>query len=583
MERASSSSKSARGQLPAALLALPWTSPIVALLATMALAGSSIAQTDYGDLPASFGDASHEITSLFLGKVVDGESGSQYSSGATGDDLNGLDDEDGVLAVSNWSDGTGDLQVEVTGGNGCLNAWLDFTDGATIGPDGGFGDTYPPNFSEHVVKNKEVTPGVTTLSFPLPSGAADNGVNWGLRVRLTPRDSGGDCNQAEAFGGTASPVGHVVGGEVEDYLLDFGPTGDAPPCGDGNVDDEEQCDDGFTLNGTMDSCCAQNCTFKDAGEACTDVGLFCTGPEECDGSGNCVSTGNPCPGHNVAPDCDDSCNEAMGNCTAPDDASTACEDGFSCTENDECDGAGVCQGNPVHTDCGEDSDPCTEAVCDPGSGDADPATGCVNTFSDIDGDGVCDGVEEGCLPASSMDATRTALPAAAGPGCVILETDCTHTDVAVFTEQDLGGDPGFVYPFGLVGFTLNDCPETPGQALANVKLTFTGATDLSRMTFRKHGPLVPGVPPLVFYTLAEENVNSNVEIMGNMITFELQGGETGDDTADPTIIVDQGGPGVPGVVPAPALTPLAMAAATLLLLAISGLTIRRLWGAEERR
>lgn len=179
---------------------------------------------DYGDLPASYGDASHVITTLYLDNVVDGDNGSQYSAAALGDDNDGLNDDDGVTAVGNWSDGTGDLQVVVTGGNGCLNAWLDFTNGTTIGANGTFGDIYPPNFSEHIIENTEVTAGLNALSFSLPLTVANNAAGWGLRVRLTPRDSDDGCALAEAYGGAASPTGLVVGGEVEDYVLNFSPT-----------------------------------------------------------------------------------------------------------------------------------------------------------------------------------------------------------------------------------------------------------------------------------------------------------------------------------------------------------------------
>ena len=60
---------------------------------------------DFGDAPESYGDAYHEIVPyMTIGEIVDAEGGSQYSSGADGDDLNAqngeADDEDGVVFVN---------------------------------------------------------------------------------------------------------------------------------------------------------------------------------------------------------------------------------------------------------------------------------------------------------------------------------------------------------------------------------------------------------------------------------------------------------------------------------------------------
>jgi len=53
---------------------------------------------DYGDAPLTYGDARHEILEgVSLGVLIDSESGSQHTSFATGDDTQGIDDEDGVI------------------------------------------------------------------------------------------------------------------------------------------------------------------------------------------------------------------------------------------------------------------------------------------------------------------------------------------------------------------------------------------------------------------------------------------------------------------------------------------------------
>jgi hypothetical protein len=111
------------------------------------------------------------------------------------------------------------MDVTVTGGDACLNAWVDFGDGAVLGPNGQF------DANEHVVVNLAVAAGLNPIDFDLPLNAADD-ANLAVRVRLTPRDGNGGCGAAEAYaGGAASPTGLAFGGEVEDYWLDdFTPT-----------------------------------------------------------------------------------------------------------------------------------------------------------------------------------------------------------------------------------------------------------------------------------------------------------------------------------------------------------------------
>lgn len=56
-----------------------------------------------------------------------------------------------------------------------------------------------------------------------------------------------------------------------------------PSCGDGNLDANEQCDDGNLADG---DCCSSTCQSEPAGQSCSD-GDVCNGVEECDGAGAC--------------------------------------------------------------------------------------------------------------------------------------------------------------------------------------------------------------------------------------------------------------------------------------------------------
>ena len=158
---------------------------------------------------------------VILGGAVDLESNGQESCTAVGDDTAGSDDEDGVTISGSWSDGTGNISVSASA-NACLNVWLDFTNGTVAGSDGDFNDTMSGN-NEWVIQNLTVTAGSNPLSFNLPAGVANN-QTFNMRVRLTPRDTGNGCAAAEAYGGTASPTGIAINGEVEDYQQTFSPT-----------------------------------------------------------------------------------------------------------------------------------------------------------------------------------------------------------------------------------------------------------------------------------------------------------------------------------------------------------------------
>ncbi len=96
------------------------------------------------------------------------------------------------------------------------------------------------------------------------------------------------------------------------------------PCGDGNVDEGEQCDDGNQINcdgcdndctnsttcgngfvcgaedcddgNTVDGdCCSATCSFETLGSACDD-GVACTNPDVCDGAGACTGDQTPATG-----------------------------------------------------------------------------------------------------------------------------------------------------------------------------------------------------------------------------------------------------------------------------------------------
>jgi len=147
---------------------------------------------------------------------------------------------------------------------------------------------------------------------------------------------------------------------------------------------------------------------------------------------------------------------------------------------------------------------------------------------------------------SSLDGNMTAgatftlidsvtVPSATGNGNITVQTTspgCGLYNVAAKTEAQVGNDPSYNYPYGLVEFTLN-CES------ADVTITFPG--NITGTQYRKYGPVTPGD----FNTTAWYDFNGT--ITGNQITLHLEDNKLGDDTGDDGIIVDQGGPGQPDV------------------------------------
>lgn len=133
---------------------------------------------------------------------------------------------------------------------------------------------------------------------------------------LTPCDDGFFCT------GDNWCVGGVCSGQAGDpCVIDVN-----------NANCAESCDE------DSDSCTANNPN----GTACTD-GLFCTGTEICTNGVCGSSTGDPCTTNPFDENCNESCNEVAGNCTAQNPNGTLCNDANATTIFDQC-SAGTCVG-----------------------------------------------------------------------------------------------------------------------------------------------------------------------------------------------------------------------------------------------
>ena len=131
---------------------------------------------------------------VFLGMMVDDETNGFPSVNADGDDLDQVDDEDGVLLPGTLvRDTVVDVQVTASAA-GLLNAWVDFdTNGVW-------------DVTDQIFTDEPLVAGVNNLNFAVPATVTDS-VSY-ARFRF---DSGGGL----------MPTGLAADGEVEDYLVTF--------------------------------------------------------------------------------------------------------------------------------------------------------------------------------------------------------------------------------------------------------------------------------------------------------------------------------------------------------------------------
>ena len=164
-------------------------------------------QKDYSDAPASYGDATHRLVSgIQLGAAIDIETASQASADATGDDSNGVDDEDGVSALPPLALGSATYTIPAANisatGTGRLHAWIDFN------RDGVFQATEytSVNVASGVLSGNLVFSGLPAMTV---------GTTF-ARFRFT----------SDAAITSSTPGGVATNGEVEDYQLQIQPSAD---------------------------------------------------------------------------------------------------------------------------------------------------------------------------------------------------------------------------------------------------------------------------------------------------------------------------------------------------------------------
>ncbi|MEN6307862.1 MAG: GEVED domain-containing protein [Anaerohalosphaeraceae bacterium] len=207
--------------------------------------------------------ARHKINpQVRLGRSIDGEPDGQTSMGADGDDLNDLDDEDGVVFAGPLTPGQNAEIKVVASCDGLLYGWVDFN-----------ADNDWDDLGEQIFQAKGLAAGVNPLTFYVsPLSTQIEPFPTYVRFRLT------SLNAPEKVLGYA---GLAEDGEVEDYLVKIVPEprwdfGDAP---------ELRCDDA-----TVVRCNSYPTTLaRDGARHCIDPAVFLGNPRlDCGGAADCI-------------------------------------------------------------------------------------------------------------------------------------------------------------------------------------------------------------------------------------------------------------------------------------------------------
>ena len=168
------------------------------------IACTEVASSDFGDAPASYNVAQHLIVAgaPYIGALAgDAEAGMQSNADASGDNINNLDDEDGVT-FSSPAGGGDDIRATVTVANPSgiavtLCGWMD------VNVNGSFSDP------GEIQCNTAINPS-TTFSWIVGNTTAQD---YYTRFRVCTIAA--DCNV---------PSSVANDGEVEDYRITYNPT-----------------------------------------------------------------------------------------------------------------------------------------------------------------------------------------------------------------------------------------------------------------------------------------------------------------------------------------------------------------------
>ncbi|MCU7937108.1 MAG: IPTL-CTERM sorting domain-containing protein [Candidatus Thiodiazotropha sp. (ex Dulcina madagascariensis)] len=178
-----------------------YRSGLLFVLTLQFLPAGTLLAVDWGDAPdptyptlaASTGAQHVTGGGLFFGAAVDDEADGQPTAAADGDDLAGIDDEDGIVFATAVTQGSAATINITASGAGLVDAWIDYN---------GDGDWL--DAGEQILTNQAVVGGLNAIVTAVPVGASP-GASF-ARFRIS------------TAGGLA-PTGASADGEVEDYQV----------------------------------------------------------------------------------------------------------------------------------------------------------------------------------------------------------------------------------------------------------------------------------------------------------------------------------------------------------------------------
>ncbi len=157
---------------------------------------------DFGDAPIGYGDAYHPVPpspAVFLGASVEGDDGPNYTASADGDDITGVDDEDGIASfpVLLTNATSYSLNLTCVGTNAPVTGWIDFNKNGTF---------------ENTTEKASGTCNGSTVT-----------LNWTGLSGLTAGNTYARFRTASIAAEVTNPTGQASNGEVEDYQVAISP------------------------------------------------------------------------------------------------------------------------------------------------------------------------------------------------------------------------------------------------------------------------------------------------------------------------------------------------------------------------
>jgi len=163
---------------------------------------ADVQRLDFGDAPIGYGDAYHPVSpspAVFLGASVEGDDGPNYTVSANGDDITGVDDEDGIASFPAILTNATSYSLNLTclGTNAPVAGWIDFNKNGTF---------------ENATEKASGTCNGSTVT-----------LNWTGLSGLTTGNTYARFRTASIASEVTNPTGQASNGEVEDYQVAISP------------------------------------------------------------------------------------------------------------------------------------------------------------------------------------------------------------------------------------------------------------------------------------------------------------------------------------------------------------------------